>query len=164
MEAVMRLASISLAICAVTLVGCQQSTRLTPSQKNIQTNEVTDRFNEFIKHVNNNEIDDAMAMYDQSEGLTLVFTDGRRAFGADAAGSLRDFMGTLNFINMVPQNPNVDVLDAKTAVVTFRFSVDAILNDTSRDPFAGQATLVWIKDPTDDLWKIHTQHLSRNPS
>ena len=160
----MRLASFSIAICAMTLVGCQQSSRLTPSQRNIETNQVTDRFNEFIKHVNNNEIDDAMAVYDQSEDLTLVFTDGRRAFGPDAAASLRDFMGTLNFINLVPQNPDFDVLDANTAVVTFRFSVGAILNDTSRDPFAGQGTLVWIKDPTDDVWKIHTQHLSRNPS
>ena len=104
-----------------------------------------------------------MTMYTADESLTLVFTDGRRGFGAEGATVLRDFLADLNFINLVPQNPDFDLIDAGTAVVTFRFSVDASLGDTSRDAFAGQGTLVWVKDQTDDLWKIHTQHLSRNP-
>ena len=159
----MRLASIAVVVSTAALMGCQPSTRLTPQQENVQRQILGDRMNEWVQSVNNNQIDAAIAMYIADESLTLVQTDGSRGSGAEAAGSLRDFMANLSFINVVPQNPNFDLLDANTAVVAFRFSVDAILLDTTRDPFAGQGTMVWVMDPTDNLWKIHTQHLSRNP-
>jgi ketosteroid isomerase-like protein len=159
----MRLASIAVVLSSAALVGCQPSHQLTPQQENVQRQILGDRMNEWVQAVNNNQVDAAMAMYTTDESLTLVFTDGRRGFGEEGARALADFLSGLNFINLVPQNPNFDLLDAGTAVVTFRFSVDAILGDTSRDPFAGQGTLVWVKDQADNLWKIHTQHLSRNP-
>jgi hypothetical protein len=35
--------------------------------------------------------------------------------------------------------------------------------DTRRELWSGYGTLLWTKDPTDELWKIHLQHLSVTP-
>jgi hypothetical protein len=66
-------------------------------------------------------------------------------------------------MNFALQSPDVDVLTATVAVVTFRHSVDVVWFDTRRDVWAGHGTLVFTKDPEDERWRIRRQHVSLNP-
>ena len=139
----MRLASIAVVVSTAALVGCQPSNQLTPQQENVQRQILGDRMNAWVQAVNNNQVNDAMTMYMADESLTLVFTDGRRGFGAEGATVLRDFLADLNFINLVPQNPNFDLIDAGTAVVTFRFSVDAVVREAKGVKIADELVLTF---------------------
>ena len=66
-------------------------------------------------------------------------------------------------MNFAVLSPQVDVLTATVAVVTFSHSVDVQWLSTERDLWAGHGTLVFTKDPVDERWKIRRQHVSLNP-
>ena len=49
------------------------------------------------------------------------------------------------------------------ALTTFRHSLDITDSLAGRQLYAGFGTLVWVKDPDDNRWKIHSRQISRNP-
>jgi ketosteroid isomerase-like protein len=105
-------------------------------------------------------------MYHEVPDLTTVWTDGSRAAGfEDHEQAVRAYWETIEHLNFVVQSPEVQVLSPDLAVVTFRHSSDVQFKEEgSRETYAGHGTMVWMKDAEDGLWKIHTQHVSRNPS
>ncbi len=160
----MRLAEILGLASAVLLAACQPSLELTTQQRNIETSIVEDRIDEWAQAINNRELETVSGMYEESDGVVVTWPDGTRATGADGATkALTDYYNSIQFLSLGPQNVSVDVLNAQVAVATFRFSMDVVHNDTRRDPFAGQATLVWQHDREADEWRIRVQQLARNP-
>ncbi len=159
----MRVLQATMLLGFAALIGCQPA-GLTPQQEIVQRGRVEERVQQWNQHLNNAAIDQLLAMYDESETVMSIWTDGSRGVGQEEhEGALRNFYGMIQFVNFNAQNPEIEVLSAGVAVVTFRHSVDMVLNDTRRDPFSGLGTLVWVRSPEDDTWRIHTQHLSRNP-
>ena len=146
------------------VLACQQSHTLTDQQRNIQSGIVQERIDQWAQAINNRELDTLIALYEDSPNLVASLPDGNRASGHEQVASMvTNFFNQLQFLSFNPQNEVIDVVNGQVTVVTFRFSVDIVHNDTSRDAYSGQATMVWIKDPTDDAWRIRVQQLSRNP-
>ena len=160
----MRLAYILGLASAVLLAACQPSLELTTQQRNIETRIVEDRIDEWAQAINNRELETVAGMYEESEGVVVSWPDGTRAVGSEeATRALNDYFNGIQFLSMGPQNVAVHVLNRQVAVASFRFSMDVVHNDTRRDPFSGQGTLVWTHENDADEWQIRIQHLGRNP-
>ena len=161
----MRLAEILGLASAVLLAACQPSLELTTQRRNIETSIVQDRLDEWTQAINNRELETVTGMYEESDAVVVSWPDGTQRMGSDgAASALIDYYNTVQFLNFAPQNVTVDVVNAQIAITTFRYSMDLVYNDTSRDPFAGLATLVWVHEESEgDDWQIRVQHLARNP-
>ena len=158
----MRRSILSTAIVSVALLGCE-SPDLTWQQRAVEEQFVQGRVNAWTKALNNKEFEDLAGMYENSPDLTVMWLKGAKAVGFEEyEAMIADFYGRARFMNFAAQSPHVDVLSAAVAIVTFRHSVDVQWFDTRRDVWAGYGTLVFVKDSEDDLWKIHTQHISVN--
>lgn len=159
----MRLIDI-LGLAATTLVmACQPSFELSNQQRNIQQSIIEDQVDAWVQALNNRELDSVIGMYEASESLVVSWPNGMRSSGVEAASQgVTDFYNTIQYMNFAPQNIAVDVINPGAAVVTFRFSVDIVHNDTSRDPFAGQGTIVLTRESEEGDWMIRSQQLSRN--
>jgi len=158
----MRVTSVLAIGASIGLVGCSAPT-LTRQQITVATEQVQQRVTDWTRYVNNRELDSLAAMYDHSPMLTVGWADGARTRGFDNFRQQLDaYYASLQFLNMGPQNPEISILAPGIAVVSFRYSVDVQLNDTRRDPYSGQALLVWMQQENGD-WVIGDQLLSRNP-
>jgi len=159
----MRWSILSAAIASVALLGCE-SPDLTLRQRAVEEQFVQGRVNAWTKALNNKEFEDLAGMYENSPDLTVMWLEGTKAVGFEEyEAMIADFYGRAHLINFAAQSAHVDVLSSTVAVVTFRHSVDVQWFDTRRDVWAGFGTLVFMKDSEDDLWRIHTQHISVNP-
>jgi len=159
----MRWSTLSVAIVSVVLVGCARP-ELTRQERMVQEGFVSDRMTQWTTALNNKELDDLAALYDQSPDMTVLWIEGAKTVGFEAYEQMiQDFYGRARFMNFASQNPEVDVITSTVAIVSFRHSVDVQWFDSRRDVWAGDGTLVWVKDPADNLWKIHVQHISIRP-
>ena len=159
----MRVAVFGLA-AMVASFACGASLELTSQARLIETDIIEDQIVAWSTSLNNRQIDSVLAMYEQSDRLIAIWPGGERAVGAEANRQVvSDFYSTIQFMSFNPQSVTVQVLNAGAAVASFRFSMDIVLNDTRRDPYAGQATLVWGRAADTEPWRIVVQQLSRNP-
>ena len=160
----MRWSTCSVAIASVVLLGCEPP-ELTLRQRAVEEQAVHIRFTEWTTALNNKELDDLGDLYEKSPALSVLWIEGITTSGfEDFDTMIRDFYGRTRFMNFALQSPDVDVLTATVAVVTFRHSVDIVWFDTRRDVWAGHGTLVFTKDPVDERWRIRRQHVSLNVS
>ena len=158
----MRRSMLSTAIVSVALLGCEPPD-LTRHQRAVEEQFVHGRVNAWTTALNNKELGDLAGMYENSPDLTVMWLEGAKAVGFEEyEAMIADFFRRSVFMNFAAQSPYVDVLSSTVAVVTFRHSVDVQWVDTRRDVWAGYGTLVFVKDSEDNLWKIHTQHISVN--
>jgi len=159
----MRLAHIPGLATAALVASCQPSFELSNQQRGIQQSILEDQIDAWAQGLNNRHLDSVMAMYEESEAIVVSWPNGVRSTGREASDqALTDFYNAIQYMNFGPQNVLVDVLNPGAAVATFRYSVDILRDDTRRDPFAGQGTIVWVRQSDRDDWKIRVQHLSRN--
>ncbi len=159
----MRRSILSTVIASVVLLGCG-SPDLTRQQRAVEEQTVERRVTAWTKALNNKELEDLAGMYQSSPDLTVMWLEGAKTVGFEEyEAMITDFYGRARFMNFAAQSPHVDMLSSTVAVVTFRHSVDVQWFDTRRDVWAGFATLVFVKDFEDGLWRIHTQHISVNP-
>ena len=160
----MRWTRMSVVLASVAVLGCQVPA-LTPQQRAVEQQIVRDRFTAWTTALNNKELDSLLAMYDTDPGLSVAWPDGRLALGIEEQqAATQDFYNTVQYMNFVPQNPEVEVLSVAVAIVRFRHSMDLRYFDTRMVLFAGHGTLVWAKDAVDGVWRIHRQHISVNRS
>ena len=158
----MRFARNMVGVAAVAFMGCG-APELTSTQREVERGRVQARFEQWTQRINNRELDSLGTMYRDSPNMIVAWSDGFRTSGlADHIERTQNFFDGIQFLNLVPQNPVHQVLTARVATTAFRYSIDMVLNDTSRDPYSGQAHLVWVKDPETDTWMIHNQIFSRN--
>ena len=158
----MRWSICSVAIASVVLLGCEPP-ELTRRQRAVEEQAVLSRVTAWATALNNKELDDLGELYENSPALSVLWIEGITTSGfEDFDTGIRDFYGRARFMNFALQSPQVDVLTATVAIVTFRHSVDVVWFDTRRDVWAGHGTLVLIKDPVDERWRIRRQHISMN--
>ncbi len=149
-------------LAGVAALGCESD--LTMRERAVEEQVVTERLNAWAKALNNARQDSVAAFYTQSPSLEVLWANGTHDDGWEAAQqSLRDFYNGIQFMNFGLQNLEVDVLTRNVAVSTFRHSTDIVERGGLRRPVtSGQGTVVWVKDPADDLWKIYLQQVAVN--
>ncbi len=127
---------------------------------------VEEQFTAWVRYMNNARVDSMLSVYHDSPALRVMWSDGSRQAGFEAVEqTVRDFYGSISYMNFVPQSPEFQVLDRDVAVSTFRHSTDIVLAGGNRLPVAsGQGTIVWIKDHDTGDWKIHVQQIAVNAS
>lgn len=158
----MRFAPLMVGAAVLGVLACQAA-ELSTTRREVERGRVQTRFEEWIQRVNNRELDSLSTMYDDSPNLVVSWSDGVRTTGLQEHLDRQEaFYDALQFMNVVPQNPVHEILSGTVATSSFRYSIDMVLNDTSRDAYSGQAHLVWVKSPDDDTWRIHNQIFSRS--
>ena len=159
----MRWSTCSVAIASVFLLGCE-SPGLSRQQRAVEEETVQNRVTDWTNALNNRAVEDLTGLYLNSPDLSVLWIEGITARGFEEFDQMiKDFFEHSSFMNFAVQSPDVDVLTATVAVVTFRHSVDIQWLDNQRDLWGGHGTLVFIKDPVDERWRIRRQHVSLNP-
>ncbi|MCZ6917520.1 MAG: DUF4440 domain-containing protein [Gemmatimonadetes bacterium] len=159
----MRWSRLSAFVASVAVLGCSAPS-LTPNQRTVEEQFVADRLTEWGTALNNREIENLTALYQDAPDLRVIWPSGRRAIGfEEQKQAIQDFYNLAQYMNFVTQSPGTEILSPGWAVTSFRYSLDIRYFDTRRELWAGFGTLVWIKDATDGLWRIHLQHMSVNP-
>lgn len=146
-------------VCAVTM-GCAQ--QLSRQEIAVEAQVVRDRVNAWSRAFSNRVAGELADFYHQAPELSVSWADGNRSRGwEEQEQAARAFFQTTARMNVALQDLEVEVLAPNVAVATFRHSTDIIFTTTARDIYSGQGTQVWVKDPVDDAWKIHAEHVSR---
>lgn len=144
------------------LVGCA-TPELTDRQRIVEEQVVRERLNSWAKARNNRDLDSLFATYQQGPELMVVSDSGTTVSGwVDQQEAIRGFYSSIDFLNFVLQSPSIEILSPNIALTSFGHSTTVIIQQI-RSVTAGRGTLIWIKDQ-DEVWKIHYQHISRNPT
>ena len=119
-------------------------------------------FDNWVRAICNMERDSVFAMYHKVPELRVFYPNGQVSIGWEEEHTrLREFFDRVEMVNLVTRGREVDVLSPTVAVTTFRFTLDALVDGAPLQPsLVGTAAITWIKDETDERWKIHTQHAS----
>lgn len=149
---------------ALALVACAPQ-RLTQQERAVEEQLIQGRVQLWEQGMNT-LVPDSMGMfYEQSPNFSEAWPDGKVTRGWEQqAQALKDFAGRTKSFNFDLQDPFIDVLTPAVAVVTFRHASDVADSVSARALYSGLGTMVWVKDPSDKLWKIHTLQISRTPA
>ena len=160
----MRWSTLCVVLSGAAVVGCESAPRLTQQQRAVEEQFISNRLSAWTTALNNGDQDTLMGLYDTSAWLNVVWPDGRSAIGFDELEqSIADTYNLWDMVNYGPISPDVDIIDERVAVVTYRHSLDIRFVDTRRQVSSGHTTLVFVKDEEDGLWRIRRQHISVNP-
>jgi hypothetical protein len=148
---------------AVALVACAPR-HLTQQQRAVEEQVLQGRVQLWEQAMNTLKPDSMGMLYEQSPGFSEAWPDGQLTRGWDQQGqALKDFAARTKSFNFDVQDPVIDILTPAVAVVTFRHASDVADSVSARALYSGLGTMVWVKDPSDKVWKIHTLEMSRNP-
>jgi hypothetical protein len=95
--------------------------------------------------------------------MTFAWPDGDRTTGwKEEAAKEHQFFQTGRQVNLVLQNPTVEVLSSRVALTTFRHAMDVIVGDVNpeRRYFTGQGTIVWTRADDKADWVIYAGQIS----
>jgi hypothetical protein len=149
---------------ALALVACAPQ-KLTQQERAVEEQLIQGRVELWEKAMNTLKPDSMGLLYEQSPGFSEAWPDGKMIRGWDQQQqTLKDFTARTKSFNFDVQDPVIDVLTPQVAVVTFRQASDVADSVSARALYSGLGTMVWVKDPSDKLWKIHTLQISRNPA
>ena len=128
----------------------------------VEEEAVSARFTGWVSAINNKSLDSIDAMYFPSATIKVADADGVYSTGWDEKRqATREFYSSIEWVNFVPQRPNILILSPEIAEVTFRHST-TIDRNNRRSVGAGFGHMVWGKDPDDGSWKIRSELVSRN--
>lgn len=146
-----------LLVCGA-LVAC--SPELTQRERMVEQQAVEGQLATWVRVMNNAKLDSVIAFYYDDPGTRIVWPSGERSLGPEqVAESWRQFYGSIQYMNFVMTDPNVEILSPRIALATFSHSTD-VVRVGGRIVEAGHGTLLWMKDPTDGAWKIYLQQLA----
>jgi len=157
----MPLTRLLLMVTCVVLLACTQSD-LSRREALLDQQVVTERVTTWQRTMNNARIDSLLTFYHQEPNLKVLWADGRRTEGWEATEqAIRDLYGSIQYMNFVISELEVQVLARGIAQATFRHSTDVVGRDNRRLPVAsGHGLLIWMKDRDERVWKIHTADLA----
>lgn len=161
----MRRQGIVMALGGAALVACQPAA-MTRQEVAVQEQNVGARVQDWAKAFSNRQRDSLATYYDQAGSLTMAWPDGDRRNGwAEEAAKQEEFFTMARQVNLVLQDPRVEILSPTAAVVTFRHNMDVIVGEVSpeRRYFNGQGTLVWTRADDRSAWVIHAGQVSETP-
>lgn len=125
---------------------------------------VEEQLNAWVKYMNNARRDSLFSMYHQVPALVVLWPEGKKTSGWEATeAEWQNFYSTTSFMNFVPQSPEIEILSPTAALATFRHSTDIVTQGRRQPTVAGSATVLWMRDPSDGMWKIRASHISRDP-
>ncbi len=157
----MPLSKLLLVVTCTMLLACAQS-ELTRREAMLDQQVVIERVNAWQRLMNNARVDSVLTFYHQQPEMKVLWSDGRRSEGwEETEQAIRELYGSIQYLNFVISELEVQVLAKGIAQATFRHSTDVVGRDNRRRPVdAGHGLLVWMRDPDDRVWKIHTANLS----
>jgi len=153
------------AVGGLALAACQPGT-MTRQEIAVQEQALQARVAAWAKAFSNRQRDSLAGFYDQSDLLTMAWPDGERTASWDEETAKQmTFFGQTNQLNLVVQDPQVEFLSPRVALVTFRHAMDAIVGDLNpeRRYFTGQGTTVWVRAADDAPWLIRAGQISETP-
>jgi hypothetical protein len=153
-----------IAVGGLGLAACQGA--MTRQEIAVQEQALHARVDAWAKAFSNRQRDSLATFYEQTDLLTMAWPDGERTASWDEeAAKQMTFFGEANQLNLVLQDPQVEVLNARVALVTFRHAMDAIVGGVNpqRRYFAGQGTTVWVRADNNAPWVIRAGQLSETP-
>lgn len=135
----------------------QMSTR----ERMLEQQAVDARLTTWVRVMNNASQDSLFAMYHQVPELQVMWPDGKRTTGWDETQQAwTDFYANTDYMNFVAQSPDVQILSPDVAVTSFHHSMDIVRQRQRLPVSAGYGVVVWVKDASDGLWKIHLSQIS----
>jgi hypothetical protein len=161
----MRRQMLVMALGGVALAGCQPAA-LSRQEIAVQEQNVEARLEAWAKAFSNRQLDSLATFYDQTEGLSMAWPDGERRNGwEDEAAKHEEFFNQARQVNLVLQDPRVEILSPTAAIVTFRHAMDVILGDVNpeRRYFPGQGTMLWTRVDERSPWVIQVGQISETP-
>jgi ketosteroid isomerase-like protein len=145
-----------LAIAAV--LAC--TPELSQRQILLERDQVEARLETWSRAMNNARTDTLAMLYHKVPELVVTWMDGKQTKGWDETKEAwEEFYRTTDYMNFVVQPPVIQILAPDVAVTTFRHSTDIVRRAKRLPVAAGYATIVWVKDDRDDLWKIHISQI-----
>lgn len=107
---------------------------------------------------------DSMALtYEHSPDFVGAWPDGKRTHGwQEEEQAQKAFADSTQTYNFDVQDANTQIFTTRIALTTFRHGTD-VTNKGGRAIYQGAGTILWLKDPTDKIWRIHAIQISRNP-
>jgi ketosteroid isomerase-like protein len=137
---------------------------MTQRERLVEQEVLQNRLATWVRVLNNAQVDSLMAMYMPGPEVRVVMPDGQRHQGWEELDEqTRYFYRSINYMNFVMQDPSTVILNQDVAISSFRHSTDIVAAGGVRQPVsAGHVTLVWLKDPQDNVWKISLEHISNN--
>jgi hypothetical protein len=161
----MRRHTFLIAVGGLALAACQPGT-MTRQEIAVQEQTLQARVAAWAKAFSNRQRDSLAAFYDHTDLLMMAWPDGERtaSWDEETAKQMTYFSQT-NQLNLVLQDPQVEFLSPRVAVVTFRHAMDAIVGDVNpeRRYFTGQGTTVWVRSSDDAPWVIRAGQISETP-
>jgi len=146
----------------VGVLACQ-APGMTTQQRIQARQEVTTQFSAWVTAMNNGNRDEVLAFYHDSDQLLVAWPDGTVANGYEAQRlALHNFFNATAYMNFVVSKARTELMGPRAALSTFGHSTDIIGQDSDRRVTPGKGTVVWVRVPEDDTWKIHVQQLSAN--
>lgn len=161
----MRRQMLVVALGGLVLAACQGAT-MTRQETAVAEQNLQALVQAWAKAFSNRQRDSLATFYDQAGGLTMAWPDGERLSSWDEeAAKQAEFYATARQVNLVLQDPQVQVLGPRTAVVTFRHAMDVIVGDVNPERlyFVGNGTLVWTRMNDNSPWLIHAGQISETP-
>ena len=154
----------------VLILACSSALACSPPNMSLREQRVIQQavegqLDSWVRAINNRESDSILAFYQHSYELTVVWADGQVSHGWDEEeAALKERFGSIERINFVKQNVQVEILSSDLALTIFRHSLDIVSTGGVRQrPASGSVTLLWARNLDDNLWRIHTQHVSVTP-
>jgi type II secretory pathway pseudopilin PulG len=154
-----------MAVGGVVLAACRPGA-MTRQEIAVQEQNLQARVQAWARAFNNRQRDSLATYYDQAAGLSVAWPDGDRRNGWDEeAAKQEEFLTMARQVNLVLQDPRVEILSSTAAVVTFRHAMDVIIGDVhpERRYFTGQGTMVWTRADDRSPWVIHAGQVSETP-
>lgn len=151
-------------MAVLALFACAPSEELPPAEQAVEERILEDLVLAWEKGVNSRKWDSVTMFYEKSPDLVAISSDGRRTRGWEAESTaMAEFLARTTALNFDVQEPVTQVLSRRIALTTFRHAIDRTDSLTGRELFSGYGTLVWVKDRTDNRWKVRALQISRNP-
>ncbi len=160
----MRWSTLSVALASAAVLGCEPPA-MSLQQRAVEQQFLSNRVSQWATALNNAAQDTLASLYEDSPSLRVVWPDGSAAIGFEEnEQAIADIYDQWEMVNYGPISPEVHIINAEVAIVTFAHSLDIRFVDSRRQVASGHTTLVFVKDAADGLWKIRRQHISVNPA
>ncbi len=148
----------------VGVIACSEPT-LSVRERAVIEQTLEGQLQSWARAWNNGDRDSLAILYVQSPDLTVIWVDGRSRRGWDDEQMAQtSLFNSTERVNLVVQNPTVQVLSPEVALTTFNHSIDVVRLGGRREMVrSGAGTIIWVKDGLDAMWRIQTAHLSVTP-
>ncbi len=148
---------------AAALAAC--APKLSQQEMAVEEGLLKDQIQLWERSLNSVKPDSMALVYEHTPAFSAAWPDGKRTGSWDEEEQAqRDFAATTSAFNFDVQDPVIEILSPTIALTAFSHSTDVTDSLSGRALYSGRGTIVWVKDPTDKVWKVHRLQISRTPA